>query len=129
MRLVFNRNVQWMLKFVLKILICITVFNLAVLPILWVLEILYVFTIILVYEALFTLIIGVFQILTSYIYRENSIPFRRGFRTGWFDFKKFAKLKSEERKRYRQEGIILVIVGLVFLFGIVFVHLYSLFYS
>lgn len=129
MRFIFKLSFHWMLVFIMKILGCIVVLNLIVSPVLWVLKILNLFTLILIYEALFILIIGVFQILGSYIYRKNSIPYRMGFRTGWFDFKKFAKLKPTERQRYRQEGIIMVIIGLVLLFGTIIAHFYILNYS
>jgi len=115
-----------MLAFVIKIIGLLVVVNLIVLPILWILKILHMFTLVLMYESLFILFIGVFQILSSYIYKENSIPYRGGFRTGWVDFKKFARLKPEERRRYRQEGIIMAIVGLLFLLGIITTHFYIL---
>jgi len=103
--------------------------NLIVLPILWVFKILYIFTFILMYEALLILIIGVLQILGSRVYRADSIPYRMGFRTGWFDFKRFSKLKPEERQRYRQEGIVMIVIGLVLFFGTVTAHFYILLYS
>jgi len=52
-----------------------------------------------------------------------------GFRTGWFDFRKFAKLKPKERQRYRQEGTIMVMIGLVLLVGITIAHFFILAYS
>lgn len=106
---------HWVLRFVAKILGCTLVLNLTVLLILWFQRILSLFTLILVYEALFILIIGLLQILSSYIYRKNSFPSRYAGRTGWFDFRKFAKLKPKERQRYRQEGKVMVIIGLVLL--------------
>lgn len=115
-----------MLAFVTKILGWIITLNVLVLPFLWIFEILYLFTIILVYEASFILLIGILQILSSYIYKENSIPYRFGSRTGWWDFKKFARLKPEERHRYRQEGKIMVAIGLALLFGTLPAHFYIL---
>ena len=126
MRPTFRASCHWMLAFVIKIIGLLVVVNLIVLPILWILKILHMFTLVLMYESLFILFIGVFQILSSYIYKENSIPYRGGFRTGWVDFKKFARLKPEERRRYRQEGIIMAIVGLLFLLGIITTHFYIL---
>jgi hypothetical protein len=82
----------------------------------------YLFAVVLTYEGFFVTFLGILQVLASYIYRENSPPYREGFRTGWFDFKKFAKLKPEERERYRQQGIIMVLIGLVFLVGIAIGH-------
>lgn len=129
MRLIVKPSFHWMLQFGMKIFGWIILLNLVVLPILWVLQILDLFTLILIYEAIFILILGVFQILGSCIYREDSIPYRMGFRTGWFDFKRFSKLKPEERQRYRQEGIIMVIIGLVLFFGTVIARFYVLLYS
>ena len=126
MRPTFRASYHWMLAFVTKILGLLVVLNLIVLPILWVLKILYLFTIVLAYEGFFTTFIGVLQILGSYIYRENSIPYRGGFRTGWFDFRKLAKLKPEERQRYRQEGKIMVIIGLIICVAIIIMHFSSL---
>lgn len=126
---------HWMLAFVVKILGWMVVLNLIVLLILWVLKVLNLFTLILLYEALFILIVGVFQILGTHIYRRNSIPYHRGVfgwvgsRIGWFDYKRFAKLKPEERQRYRKEGIIMVIIGLVLLIGTIIAHFYILTYS
>jgi len=116
-----NRNAHWV-SFVAKILGLIAVLSLIALCILWVFRTLYLFTLILTYEALFILIAGVFQILGSYIYREDSIPYSRGFRTGWIDFRKFAKLKPKERQRYRQEGTIMVIIGLILCATTIIVH-------
>lgn len=111
-------------RFAIKILGLLVVSNLMVLPCLWVLRIAFWFTIVLAYEGFFVTFIGVLQILGSYIYRENSIPYRGGFRTGWFDFKKFAKLKAKDRKRFRQEGAIMVVIGLVLLIGIAIIHFF-----
>jgi hypothetical protein len=129
MQLIVRPSFHWMLAFAMKILEWIILLNLIVLPILWVFKILYIFTFVLIYEAIFILIIGVFQILGSRIYREDSIPYRMGFRTGWFDFKKFSKLKQKERQRYRQEGIVMVVIGLVLLVGTLIAHFYILLYS
>lgn len=106
---------HWALRFTAKILGWTLVLNLTALLILWFLELLRLFALILVYEALLILIIGVLQVLSSFIYRKNSFPSHYAGRTGWFDFRKFAKLKPEERQRYRQEGKIMVIVGFILL--------------
>ena len=124
MKFIFKRNVHWILMFVLRILGCIITANLIILPILWILKILHLFSLILIYEGFFTIFIGVLQVLGSFIYRENSIPYRLGFRTGWFDFRKFAKLKPEERQRYRQEGIIMAMIGFIPLITAIIVHFF-----
>lgn len=124
MRSTSRVGLSWMPRFAIKILGLLVVSNLMVLPCLWVLRIAFWFTIVLAYEGFFVTFIGVLQILGSYIYRENSIPYRGGFRTGWFDFKKFAKLKAKDRKRFRQEGAIMVVIGLVLLIGIAIIHFF-----
>lgn len=125
MKFIFKPSFHWILAFTMKILGWVVVVNLIVLLVLWVLNFLHLFTLILVYEALFVSVIGVFQILGTYIYRKNSIPYRfGGSRTGWFDFKKFSKLKPKERQRYRQEGIIMILIGFVLLFVTIIVHFF-----
>ena len=124
MKFIFKRNVHWILMFVLRISGYIITANLIILPILWILKILHLFSLILIYEGFFTIFIGVLQVLGSFIYRENSIPYRLGFRTGWFDFRKFAKLKPEERQRYKQEGIIMAIIGFIPLITAIIVHFF-----
>lgn len=128
MRFISNPSLHWILAFVLKVLGWVAGLNLIVLLILWVLEVLHLFTLILIYEALFILVVGVFEILGSYIYRKNSLPYRWGPRTGWFDFKRFAELKPEERQRHRLEGLILAIIGLGLLCATVVSHLYYFWY-
>ena len=114
-----------MLACVMKITGWIAVASLIILPILWILIFPHLFTLVLVYEALFTLTIGVLQILSSYIYRKNSIPYRWGGRTGWFDSKRFAELKPKERQRYRQEGTITTVIGSIVLTATIIIHFIS----
>jgi hypothetical protein len=128
MRLTIKPSCNWILQFIVKTFSLIILLNLVVLPILWALKILYIFTLILMYEAAFIFILGVFQILGSCIYREDSIPYRMGFRTGWFDFRKFSKLKSRQRQLYRQEGIIMTTIGLALFLGSLIAHFYVFFY-
>jgi len=105
-----------MLAFALKTLACIGALSLIAFLVLWILGILSLLTLILAYEGFFTAFLGVLQILSSFIYRENSIAHRwGGARTGWFDFRRFAKLKQEERQKYRQEGAILTLIGFLIL--------------
>ena len=127
MRSAFERDVDWMLAFVLKVIGYIVALNLIVLPILWFLEIFHLLTLILIYEALFISIIGVLQILGSYIYREDSIPYRHGFRLGWWNYRKFAKLNPEERNRCRKEGKILVMFGLILGLTTIIIHAFFIF--
>jgi len=82
MSFIFKPDFHWVLRFAGKILGWLMVLNLTVLPLLWFLKILNLFTLILVYEALLISIIGILQILSSYIYRKNSIPSRYEGRTG-----------------------------------------------
>jgi len=123
----FERNVHWTLAFVLKVTGYIVALNLIALPILWFLEILYLLALILIYEALFISIFGIVQILGSYIYREDSIPYRHGFRLGWWDFRKFAELKPEERNRCRTEGKILIMLGLLLGLTTIIFHAFFVF--
>jgi len=106
----------------LKAIGCIVASNAIILTILLFLGALYLLTLILIYEALFATVLGLFQILGSYVYRADSIPYRFGFRTGWWDFRKFAELKPEERNRCRKEGVILIMIGLVLGFMSVIAH-------
>jgi hypothetical protein len=103
------------MSFIRKTLTYITIVNVAALPVLLMFRIplKYAFSLIFVYEGFFTLAFGGLFILCTYVYREDSIPCRYGARTGWFNFKKFSRLTSEERQRYRQEGKILMIIGLL----------------
>lgn len=126
MKSISRPSFNHMSAFVMRILRWILVLNLPVLSILWVFGILSLFTFILMYEALFISILGIFQILATHIYKKNSLPYRTGFRTGWIDFKKFAKLKPEERKLYRQEGVIMIIIGLLLLCGSIIVYFCTL---
>jgi hypothetical protein len=107
--------------FALRVLRWIALFSLVVLLVLSVFDSLYLFPLILVYEALLVLIMGILPILGSYIYRKNSFPSRYG-RTGWFDFKRFAKLTPKQRQRYRQEGKIMVIIGIILLAVAIILH-------
>jgi len=123
MRFILQPSSHWILVFAVKVLGLVVVVNLIVLAILWILKILHLFTLILVYEALFISSIGVLLILSTYIYRKDSIPSRwGGSPTGWFDYKRFAKLKPEERQRYRQEGKIIIIIGLILLVATIIIH-------
>jgi len=122
MSFVFKPDSHWVLRFVGKILGWLMVLNSIVLPLLWFLKILNLFTLILVYEALLISIIGILQVLSSYIYRKNSIPSRYQGRTGWFDFRRFAKLKPKQRQRYRQEGKIMILLGIMLLVVTLILH-------
>jgi hypothetical protein len=86
-----------------------------------VLKAIHLFTLILTYEAFFISFIGVLQILGTYIYREDRYPLRYAW-IKWFELKKFAELKPDERQRYRQEGKIMIIIGLVICFAVLVVH-------
>jgi hypothetical protein len=132
LRLTVKPRYNWVLKFVAKIFGWIVFLNLLVLPILWALNLLHLFTLISMYEATFILILGLFQILGARICKEDTerahIPYRMPFRTYWFDFKKFSNLKPRERQRYRQEGIIMAIVGLALFVGSLIKYFYIFFY-
>ena len=116
MRFIFERNVRW-IKFVIKVFAYVTVINLFVLPILWISKILS--PVIFVYEGAFLVFVGGLQFLLSFIhYKEtyhSTINQRHPYPgSGWLDHRiVFKRLTTEERKRYRQEGIIMVMIGLI----------------
>ncbi len=125
MKFIPKSNSHWKLALASKILRWVVVSNLAVLAILWILRLQYLFIQFLAYEALFILFYGVLLILSTYVYRKDSIPSARdwgGYRTGWFDYKRFAKLKPEERQRYRLEGKIMIVIALALLTAAIVLH-------
>ncbi len=102
------------------------VLDLVVLVVLWVLGVADLFGVVLTYEGFFVTLLGILQTLASYVPRDRTlgeerenIVFHHGFHPVWFDLRRFSKLTPEERKRYRQEGILMVIVGLGLLVGVV----------
>jgi hypothetical protein len=115
----------WMSSFLNRVLGLVMVLDLVVFAVLWVLGIAYLFAVVLTYEGFFVTFLGVLQTLASYVYKEDRgeteerAIYRSGFSPVWFDFRRFTKLTPEERKRYRQEGILMVIVGLGLLVGVV----------
>ncbi len=123
MKFIPKSNSHWKLALASKIRRWVVVSNLMVLAILWILRLPNLFILILAYEAFFILIIGVLLILSTYVYRKDSIPSRwGGSRTGWFDYKRLAKLKPEERQRYRLEGKIMIVIGLALLTATIILH-------
>lgn len=116
MKFVLWRNASW-IRFVMKVAVYVVTVNLFVLPVLWILGVLS--AIILVYEGTFLMLIGGIQFFVSFLYyKENAhstidqkYPYPG---SGLLNHRiVFKKLKSEERKRYRQEGIIMVLIGLI----------------
>jgi len=114
MRFIFERNAHW-IRFVMKVFGYVAVVNLFVLPILWISNILS--AIIFVYEGGFLVFVGGVQFLLSFIhYKKNNystIDQRYPYPgSGWLDHRiVFKRLTPEERKRYRKEGIIMVMIG------------------
>jgi len=127
MRLTFERNVRW-IKFVIKVFGYVAVVNLFVLPILWISNILS--PVIFVYEGVFLVFVGGVQFLLSFIYyKENchsTINQRYPYPgSGSLDHRiVFKRLTTEERKRYRQEGKIMVMIGLILWLIAVIVHFF-----
>jgi hypothetical protein len=113
-----------MFSFLTRVLGLVMVLDLVFLFVLWVLGVAYLFSVVLTYEGFFVIFLGVLQVLASYIFRgdrgetEERVAYYSPYSPVWFDFRRFAKLTLEERKRYRQEGILMVIVGLVLLVGV-----------
>ena len=99
----------------MKVLGYVAVANLLVLPILWISNI--PSAVIFVYEGGFLVFVGGVQFLLSFIhYKKNyysTIDQRYPYPgSGWLDHRiLFKRLTPEERKRYRKEGIIMVMIG------------------
>jgi hypothetical protein len=114
MGFIFERNVGWV-KFVMKIFGYVAVVNLFVLPILWISNLLS--AVIFVYEGAFLVFVGGVQFLLSFIYykKNNYSTIDQKYPypgSGWLNHRiVFKRLTTEERKHYRQEGIIVVIIG------------------
>ena len=114
----------WMFGFLSRVLGLVVVLDLVVFSVLWVLRIADLFGVVLTYEGFFVTFLGVLQVLASYVFREDRgetgerVAYYSPFSPVWFDFRRFAKLTPEERKRYRQEGVLMVIVGLGLLVGV-----------
>jgi len=112
----FERNVNW-IKFVMKVFVCIAVVNLFVLPILWISNILS--AVIFAYEGAFLLFVGGAQLLLSLVYYRKNCHSTVNQRypypgSAWLDHRiLFKRLTPEERKRYRQEGAIMVLIGFI----------------
>jgi hypothetical protein len=106
--------------------VLLSIINLVISAFLWVLQSLSTLLLILAYEALLILGYGVIQFLSSQIYKEDSVVYRQGGRTAWWDFKRFAKLSPEERESYRQEGLVLVAIGAIMMIMILVARLLTL---
>lgn len=130
MRFIFKRNVRW-IRFTMKVLGYVAVVNLFVLPILWISNILS--AVIFVYEGALLVFVGGVQLLLSFVYHkknyDSTIDQRYPYPgAGMLDLRiLFKRLTPEERKRYRQEGIIIVVIGLVLWLTTIIIHFFSLF--
>lgn len=116
MRSVLKRSPCW-LKFATKVLAYVLVANLLMLALLWSLNILPTLIPFLIYEGAILAIAGGVQLLLSFVhYRRNNdrtIDQRYPYPgSGWLDHRiLFRRLSPDERKRYRQEGIIILTFG------------------
>jgi hypothetical protein len=99
--------------YAIRCIVLLGVINLIISAFLWVLQSLGMLLLILAYEAVLILGYGIIQFLSSRIYKEDSVVYRYGGRTAWWDFRRFARLSPEERERYRQEGLVLVAIGAI----------------
>ena len=123
MRPISNQDFHQMVKFVVKNLGYVMVANSVVLAVLWILRDLHLFTPILMYEVVFISGLGVLQILASRIHKGDGLSYRWGkYRAYWLDLRKFAKLKPEERSRYRQEGKVRITIGVTLLIVTIILH-------
>lgn len=127
MKSVFERNVYW-IKFVMKVLGYVAIVNFVVLPFLWISNILS--AIIFVYEGLFLVFVGGVQFLLSFVYYKKNYhstidqkyPYPG---SGWLNHKRvFKRLTPEERKCYREEGIIMVTIGFILWITAILLHLF-----
>jgi len=122
-RPISNQDFHQMVKFVVKNLGYVMVANSVVLAVLWILRDLHLFTPILMYEVVFISGLGVLQILASRIHKGDGLSYRWGkYRAYWLDLRKFAKLKPEERSRYRQEGKVRITIGVTLLIVTIILH-------
>jgi hypothetical protein len=127
MRSVLKRNPYW-LKFAAKVFVCVLFVNLLMLPLLWMFNILPTLILVIIYEGAILAIVGGVQLLLSFVhYRRNSdrtIDQRYPYPgSGWLDHRiLFRRLNPEERKRYRQEGRIIVIFGFILWATAVIMH-------
>lgn len=123
MRSISDQGSHQIVKFVVKNLGYVMVLNSVVLAVLWILRDLHLFTPILMYEVVFISGLGVLQILASRIHKGDGLSYRWGkYRAYWLDLRKFAKLKPEERSRYRQEGKVRITIGLTLLIATIILH-------
>ena len=112
---VFTRSADWV-SFSIKVLTYTAVVNLCVLPILWVSNT--YSALIFVYEAAVLLFLGGVELLLSYVYYEKDTSSAIDQKYPYpgpsiLNHKQvFKRLKPDERKRYRQEGMIMVVFGL-----------------
>ncbi len=126
MRLVTSQNRPRKVMYALKCVVLLGIFNLVIFAFLWALQNVNMLLVILAYEALLILGYGVIQLLGSRIYKEDSVVYRHGGRTAWWDFKRFAKLSPEEREKYRQEGLILAAIGAIMMIIVLVARLLTL---
>ena len=116
----------------MKVFGYVAVVNLFVLPILWISNILS--AVIFVYEGAFLVFVGGVQFLLSSIYYKKNCYLTIDQRypypgSGWLDHRiVFKRLTPEERKRYRKEGIIMVIIGLILWLIAIIVHFFIFVY-
>jgi hypothetical protein len=122
-RPISNQDFHQIVKFVVENLGYVMVVNSVVLVVLWILRNLHLFTPILMYEVVFISGLGVLQILASRIHKGDGLSYRWGkYRAHWLDLRKFAKLKPEERSRYRQEGKVRITIGVTLLIAAIILH-------
>lgn len=123
----FDRNVGW-IKFMMKVFGYVAVVNLFVLPILWRFNILS--AVIFLYEGAFFVFVGGVQFLLSFVYYRKNYhsPIDQRYPypgRSMLDHKRvFKRLTPEERKRYRQEGRIMVMIGFIMWLTAIIVHFF-----
>lgn len=129
--LVIFRNLR--LRTVLRDLSYIVILNSAIFLILWALKILHLFIFILVYEGFVFVGAGIVLFLVSLIhYKEGTYQGlmrslrRRTSSLFWNHTIIFKRLKPEERRRYRQQGVGMMMIGSILWLIALILHLYIL---
>ena len=118
MRSILKRTPYW-LRFSAEVLVCVSAVNLSILPVLWLFNTLPTLILVIAYEGAILAIVGGIQLLLSFVhYKSNSdrtVDQRYPYPgSGWLDHKiLFGRLNPKARKRYRQEGKIMIILGLI----------------
>ncbi len=118
MRSILKSTPYW-LKFSAEVLVCVSAVNLLISAVLGLFDTLPTLILVIAYEGAILAIAGAIQLLLSFVhYKSNSdrtIDQRYPYPgPGWLDHRiLFRRLDPEARKRYRQEGRSMIIIGFI----------------